>query len=354
MKIDRIKFWKEDLELTRPYTIAYDTIDSVENLFVILETETGITGIGAGSPAPGVTGETMAKSMDALSAIEDILKDRDIRKAPALLRILQRTMKGAPAAMAAADIALHDLLGKSIGLPLADILGRAHDALPTSITIGIMPLEETLEEAGEYIDRGFSILKIKTGLDPDEDIERILKVRERFGKDIRIRVDANQGYSVEAFTRVFEQTRECVEFSEQPLKEGQIADMQGLSLPMREMSAADESLHTPKDVPGLLQEPRPFGIFNIKLMKCGGIGPGLDIARMADVSGIDLMWGCMDESVVSIAGALHAALASPATRYLDLDGSLDLARDVATGGFILENGWLRTNAQPGLGVMINS
>lgn len=350
MKITTVNFWKENLRLTRPYTIAYDKIDSVENLFVMLETEKGITGIGAGSPAPGVTGETMGKSMGAATALEDIFKGQDIRKAASLLRAVQKSMKGAPAAVAAADIALHDLVGKSLGLPLADLLGRSHDGLPTSITIGIMSLEETLDEAREYVERGFFILKIKTGLNPEEDIERILKVRERFGRDIRIRVDANQGYSVEDFTRVFEKTRKYVEFCEQPLKDGQISDMQELSESMRSMSAADESLHGPHDVPGLLQEPRPFGIFNIKLMKCGGIGPGMDIARMADLSGIDLMWGCMDESVVSIAAALHAALASPATRYLDLDGSLDLARDIAKGGFVLESGRMRTNDQPGLGV----
>ena len=85
-------------------------------------------------------------------------------------------------------------------------------------------------------------------------------------------------------------------------------------------------------------------------MKCGGIAPGLEIATMAQYAGIDLMWGCMDESIVSISAALHAALASPATRYLDLDGSLDLARDVVQGGFVLENGWLRTTVRPGLGV----
>jgi len=85
-------------------------------------------------------------------------------------------------------------------------------------------------------------------------------------------------------------------------------------------------------------------------MKCGGIRPGLEIADMAWHAGIDLMWGCMDESIVSIAGALHAALASKATKYLDLDGSLDLAKDLVSGGFILDNGWLSTTEQPGLGV----
>ncbi len=113
-------------------------------------------------------------------------------------------MAGAPAAMAATDIALHDLVGKTLGLPLVDIPGRAHESLPTSITIGIMPLDETLEEAKEYVGRGFSILKIKTGLDLEQDIERVLKIREHFGPEIRIRVDANQGYSFEDFIRFFE------------------------------------------------------------------------------------------------------------------------------------------------------
>src|SRR5499425_3765751 len=102
----------------------------------------------------------------------------------------------------------------------------------------------------------------------------------------------------------------------------------------------------------MLAAPEPAcGIYNIKLMKGGGIRPALRIAAIAETAGIELMWGCMDESRISIAAALHAAFASPATRYLDLDGSLDLARDVADGGFVLENGVMRTTGAPGLGVV---
>ncbi len=90
-------------------------------------------------------------------------------------------------------------------------------------------------------------------------------------------------------------------------------------------------------------------IYNIKLMKCGGINAALQIAEIANLAGIDLMWGCMDESIISISAALHAALASPATRYLDLDGSLDLARDIVSGGFVLNDGYLSVNENPGLG-----
>src|SRR5206468_7134662 len=113
----------------------------------------------------------------------------------------------------------------------------------------------------------------------------------------------------------------------------------------------DESLHDEQDALELVRPTRACGIFNIKLMKCGGIQPARGIARIAELAGVRLMWGCMDESRISIAAALHAALASPATRYLDLDGSLDLARDVVSGGFTLEKGVMRTTGAPGLGVV---
>ncbi|MFH1155137.1 MAG: dipeptide epimerase [Pseudomonadota bacterium] len=351
MKIRGITVWKEDLELTRPYTIAYETVNSVENLFVALEADNGITGIGAGSPAEDVTGETMAAGEKALADnLEPIIGGGDVRHFRSMLRKLSRVLAKTPAAMAAADIALHDLVAKALGLPLADLLGRVHQSLPTSITIGIKPVQETLAEAGEYLARGFSILKIKTGLDVEQDIERILRLHEAFGSDILMRVDANQGYGVLEFQRFFEKTAGLVEFVEQPLNAKDLKGMRTLPADVRRLCAADESLLQPESTLDLLQAPRPFGIFNIKLMKCGGIAPGLEIAAMAGHAGIDLMWGCMDESIVSIAGALHAALASGATRYLDLDGSLDLARDIVNGGFILENGWLRTVDEPGLGV----
>ncbi len=351
MNITKITIWKEDLELTRPYTIAYETISSVENLFVLLETDNGITGIGAGSPAEDVTGESITACETALtSTLESVLLGKDIRFSLSLLRELKTSLASTPAALAAADIALHDLVAKTMGLPLVDILGRVHTSLPTSITIGIMSVKETLAEAREYLANGFSILKVKTGLDVEQDIERVLRLHEEFGQAICIRVDANQGYSVDELHRFYNKTSVLVEFIEQPLKAADLAAMRALPEKIRRISAADECLLSPASALHLLASPQPFEIFNIKLMKCGGIAPGLEIANMAGYAGIDLMWGCMDESIVSIAGALHAGLASRATKYLDLDGSLDLARDIVTGGFILKNGWLTTTDQPGLGV----
>ena len=313
LKITRATVWKEDLKLTRPYTIAFETIDSVENLFICLETQDGCMGLGAASPSDEVTGESLAQAEESLGRMAGLLEGKDIRYLHNLLKTLNTEFPKSPAAMAAADIALHDLAANALGLPLADLLGRVHKRLPTSITIGIKPVQETLDEAEEYLGRNFTILKIKTGLDVDLDIERVLKVWERWKTQVRIRVDANQGYDRAAYEKFFKATRHCVEFVEQPLGADKIQEMAALGKDLRAFGAADESLLGPGDVPALLAPPQPFGIFNIKLMKCGGVANGRNIAQMAAHAGLELMWGCMDESIVSISAALHAAMASRAS-----------------------------------------
>ena len=352
MKITRIESRVEDVPLARPYTIAFRTIDDVQMSFVELSSDDGLTGFGCASPEPHVTGESREACNAALS--EDALawlEGGDPRTLPALCRALEDRMPATPAARAAVDMALHDLLAQHLGVPLVEMLGRAHESLPTSITIGIKPVDETIEEAEEYVGRGFKILKIKLGHSLDEDLARLARVRERIGRGVGIRVDPNQGYSAADVERFVEQTRDLgIEFLEQPMPADDIDAMRALPEEVRARLAADETLLDARDALKLIEPPRACGIFNIKLMKCGGVHAAGRIADIARCAGIELMWGCMDESIVSISAALHVALASPATRYLDLDGSLDLARDVVEGGFVLEDGFMRTTEAPGLGV----
>lgn len=353
MKIKSVKFWKEGLELTLPYTIAFQTVSSVENLFVRIELENGQSGLGAGSPAEFITGENFSGSMDLLEKhLEDLLLGKDIRQLPALLKKLDAIFGNSPAANAAIDIALFDAFTKYLGIPLVDFFGREHQKLPTSITIGIKSLEETVTEARQRVKEGFRIIKLKTGLEVDKDIAVFSRLRETVGKNVKIRVDANQGYNFESLNKFIKAVKPLdLEFMEQPFPQGNPDDMRQLPWDIRSLAAADEDLHSMKDAMKLAVKPFPYGIFNIKLMKCGGIRNARRIALVAEQAGLHLMWGCMDESIISIAAALHAALASPATRYLDLDGSIDLARDIVKGGFELKDGYLSTTGQPGLGVI---
>jgi len=350
-KIKSVKTFSENLELTRPYTIAYETFDSVENIFLILETVDGLIGVGAGSPSAFVTGETMVSAKEKLVEVADLLEGADIRKTQAIIQRIQLLFPNNPAVCAAADIALHDAYGKLLGLPLVDLWGRAHQSLPTSITIGIKSIEESIEEAKEYMGLGFKVLKLKTGKSVAEDVAIFSKIRETVGDAIKIRVDANQGYSVEDTQSFYQQTEKLgLELMEQPIHYDKVADMKKLPPNIRSICMADENLKTMEHALELAQKPLHFGLYNIKLMKCGGIAAGRTIAGIANLANIGLMWGCMDESIISITAALHAALSSPATKYLDLDGSLDLAKDIVKGGFILEDGYMRIGEGAGLGV----
>lgn len=351
MRITQVEIWKESLPLTRPYTIAFQTVSAVDLFFVRLITTSGVFGLGSASPAPNITGETPASCEQALRSGADVLQGRSLARLGTLLREVGEVTGGAPAAQAALDMALYDAFTRHLDVPLVDYLGRVHTVLPTSITIGIKPVADTLDEADEYVGRGFRVLKVKLGHDLDTDLQRLHALRERFGQTVVLRVDANQGYTrAETLALMKHQDKLHLEFVEQPMPQDAIADMQRVSPAMRAHMAADESLHHAQDAIRLLQPEPAFGIYNIKLMKAGGLTESRRIATVAGLADLAVMWGCMDESRISISAALHAAYASPATRYLDLDGSLDLSRDVARGGFVLNDGILTLTDAAGLGV----
>ncbi len=349
MKLRNVDTWRESIPLTRPYTLSRATYDHVDLFFVRIEADEGLVGFGSASPAEDVTGETPADCEAGLGALADrhwtglasvALGDR--------LHDLDQVTGTPPAARAAFDMAFHDLLARALKIPLAALWGQVHSALPTSITIGIKSPTDTVEEAREYRGRGFRCLKIKLGRDVDEDLERLHRVREDMGNSMTIRVDANEGYDGCALRRILEAARTLdLEFVEQPFRRGEEHLLDGLSPTDRALLALDESVHDPDDA--WRRRDTDVGGWVIKLMKCGGLGPARRMADLARFRRNWLMWGCMDESRLSIAAALHVALSCPATRYLDLDGHLDLAHDPFQGGFVLEDGVLRLTDAPGLG-----
>jgi len=350
MKIKNIEVWSADLGNVKPYTIAFKTISEVRNAFVEITLENGVTGIGSANPSEYVVGENLDQCLDALDNV-DFLIGRDIREFNELTYEVWKNFPENPSARAALDIALYDVFTKYLDVPLVKFLGQKIKRMLTSNTIGIKGVKETLEEADDYVKRGFKVLKVKLGKNLDEDVERIIKLREKFGNGLAIRVDANQGYTREQTIQFYGRTYDFnIELIEQPLQANEVAVMKSLPREVREVLAADESLITPVDAVELIKPPLAARIFNIKLMKCGGISQGLKIADIALHEGVDLFWGCNDESIVSISAALHAAFSCANTKYIDLDGSFDLSKDAVTGGFILKDGYMYCSDKPGLGV----
>lgn len=351
MRVRGVTVRPVEAPLSRPYAIAGHRYDAVSLLLVTITADGGARGHGQASPAPEVTGETAAACAASLQpTATEWLLGRDVAD-PALPRELAERCP-LPAARAALDMALLDLQARAAGRPLVDLFGRrpGHVDLPTSITIGLLPVAATLREAEEHVARGFRSLKIKTGGDVDEDCERLRRLRARFGSALGLRADANMGYDERALRRFAPLLDELdLELLEQPLPRGQEDALRALPATAQRRLVADESVLDDQDLARLLDRGCPFGLVNVKLMKCGGPRAALQLAARCARHGLSIFWGCMDESVLGIAAALHTAYACTATRHLDLDGSFDLAADPFVGGFALRDGCLATLPAAGLG-----
>jgi len=350
MKITKLDAWPVSMRLSEPYTIAYQTVQAVKNVFLRIETANGHSGYGCAAPDETVTGETVESVIRVLEdCVAPSIKGSDPLRVAMILERQKRSITAQSSALAAVDMALYDLLGKAANLPVWKLLGGFRNRIETSVTIGILSVTETVERAREFAARGFRSLKLKGGRDVDGDIERVLKVREALANKVALRFDANQGFTVEQSLRFVEGTRQAnLELIEQPTPKGQ-PDLLGRVtsvVPIPVM--ADESLMTLRDAFRIAQQ-ELADMVNVKLMKVGGISEALQVTAVARSAGLEVMVGCVDEAALAICAGLHFALARPNVVYADLDGHLGLVNDPSAGAVTLREGTLFPSTKPGLG-----
>ncbi len=350
MKIAKIEIHPVRLEYLRPFTTALDTSEESHNIVVKITTDSGAIGWGEASPSPRITHETPETVLEALNKICPKLIGRDPLEIERLIEVIDRTVTDNTSAKASIEIAVHDLFGKNAKMPLYRLLGGYRRKVETDYTLGIRKTEETLVEAREAIEAGFRILKVKVGIDPKEDIERIRLVRKAVGDKIRIRIDANQGWSVKRATETLRRLeRFGLEFIEQPVKAN---DVKGLSQVKRTSPIpvmADESVHTPEDAMTVVKA-EAVDLINIKLMKSGGIWKARKIAAVAEAANIPCMIGCMGESNIGITAAVQLAAATKNIKFADLDSDLMLKQKlVKNGGASYNDGFRIPQETSGLG-----
>jgi L-alanine-DL-glutamate epimerase-like enolase superfamily enzyme len=349
LRITGLDAWLVNLRLAEPYTVAYEHVETAPNIFVRIETDKKLVGLGCVNPDKAVCGETPDSVLAALDGpVREALLGADPRFVTRLRERIRKLLPDAPGARAGVDMALYDLLGKMAGMPVYQLLGGYRNRILTSVTIGILDEAETVRRARDLVAQGFRALKLKGGLDVDSDIARVMAVRSAVGENIAIRFDANQGYDVPDSLRFVDNVRGAsLELVEQPTARDALDELASVTRKAPLPIMADESLMGLRDAFRIARGGLA-DMINVKLMKCGGIGPAMEMASVARAARLEVMVGCMDESALGIAAALHFALAHPAVEFADLDGHLDLLDDPAAGAVSLRKGTLIPTAKSGL------
>lgn len=357
MKITDVMIEKLHINLTEPFKIAFAELDYTECAIIKITTDEGCTGYGEAAPFAPVTGETMEGTISVLNMFREGLIGMDPLDIEKIHAMMDHLVLHNGSAKCAVDIAVHDIKGKIMGQPLYKVLGGYQNVVQNDITIGISTPEKTAETAKKRVfEDGFRILKIKAGINPADDIRTMQLIRETVGPDIRIRVDANQGYNVNSAAYALNGMKAAgVEAVEQCLP---YWDFEGSAFLRSKVDGIqimlDESIHTPLDA-ARAGRTGAADILNIKLMKCGGLYRGGQISTIAENFGMTCMVGCMMETKIAITAGISLVASRRNITEADCD-SFMYYKDSETGmpgGFIRDKDMFTLLDKPGLGLDIS-
>jgi L-alanine-DL-glutamate epimerase-like enolase superfamily enzyme len=349
--IKAVEVYLVTLRYREPFRIAPSTSIETKNVVVKVQTDYDVIGIGEASPSKRVTHETQETVLQTLDAICPSLIGMCPLRIEQIIETMDNAVPEQPSAKAAIDMALHDVLGKTAKRPLFKLLGGFRTSVLTDITLSIKEPQEMGHDAAKAVAEGFRALKVKVGIDPEDDCERIRRIRESAGSDIAVRIDANQGWTLgEAMNTLSKLEAFDIELVEQPIAADDIHGLATLRKSSPIPIMADESVHTPSDALRLIREDA-VDLINIKLMKCGGIWNGRKIAALAEAAGVRCMIGCMGESAIGITAGVHLAAALKNIQYADLDSDILLKdRLVQQGGAELKASERIPSEHAGLGI----
>jgi muconate cycloisomerase len=356
VKIADLRVVRADIPVRRPHAMSFTTLRAVNFAFVRLETDDGLVGWGEAACLGGPTwSEESAESVAATIEryIAPWLVGQDASGIESLRLEMARRIQGNPFARAAVEMALWDVNGQALGVPVHRLLGgRVRDRVPLSWSLAVEDPDAERAEARDKVAAGHRIFKIKTGAHPlAHDIERVRAIREAVGPRVSLRVDANQGWdratALQAI-RALEPYR--LDFVEQPVPrwdgEGMAEIARAVTVPVM----ADESCCSTHDALAIARR-GGVSILALKLTKSAGILGTMAIARIAEAAGMSCYVGCMIETSLGTAAYLQVALAAaPVTWGCELFGPLLLKGDVVRRPVPYADGAILALDGPGLGV----
>lgn len=354
MKITDITFAVLKVPLKTPFKTALRTVETIEDIIVMVHTDTGHTGYGEAPATAVITGDTHGS---IVAAIEQIIKPKlmgqDISELNHITALIQNSIIRNYSAKAAVEMAVYDLWGQLYQAPLYKMLGGGVPSISTDITISVDYIDKMVADSLEAIDRGFETLKIKVGKDIGVDIERVKAIYAAVEGKALLRLDANQGWTPKEAVYALHKLESAgvrLELVEQPVKARDIDGLKYITDRVHTPVMADESSFGPREVVELIKM-RAADIINIKLMKTGGISNAIKIADICSVYDMQCMIGCMLESSISVSAAAHLAVAkSNVITKIDLDGPSLCAFDPVEGSVKFNNAEISIDNSPGLGI----
>ncbi|HEY5782857.1 MAG TPA: dipeptide epimerase [Lysobacter sp.] len=354
MKITEIRFGMIRVPLKTPFKTALRTVDTVEDIVVSVHTDTGHVGYGEAAATAVITGDTHGSIIEAIRKyIAPRLVGQEIADLNRITQLIQTALEKNTSAKAAIEIAIYDLWGQLYGAPLYQMLGGGDPVITTDITISVDYIDKMVSDSLSAVDRGFESLKIKVGKDIGVDIERVKAIYAAVEGRALLRLDANQGWTAKQAVFAIRQLEDAgvrLELVEQPVKAKDLDGMKYVTERVNTPIMADESVFGPTEVIELIRM-RAADIINIKLMKTGGISNAIRIADIAALYGIECMIGCMIETSISVAAAVHVAVAKAnVITKVDLDGPSLCAFNPVDGGVIFNESEISVTDAPGLGI----
>lgn len=356
MQISQIEIYQFPVKLKKPFVISLGSFDFAENIVVVIRTDRGLTGFGECSPFMPINGESMETAYVVAKYLAQTLIGKNPVEIETCSEIMDRIIYGNSSIKSAFDIALYDIAAQHAGLPLYAFLGgKNNKILQTDYTVSLGEPDQMVADALEITDRGFQVIKVKLGEDPDRDIQRIKAIRAVIGMEIPLRIDANQGWSVESAIRILNAlANDNIQFCEEPIARWNFMELANLRRQSPIMVMADESCCDHHDAKRLIDLDSAHS-FNIKLGKSGGIFKAGKIIELAEKANLQLQIGGFLESRIGFTAAAHLALTSDSVRFCDFDTPLMFSEDPVSGGIQYErHGEITLPETPGLGANLDS
>jgi len=356
MQIVRIEVFAFNIPM-KPFIISLGTLYEAKNVLVKIFTDDGFVGWGEGSPFPMIVGETQESDLALAKDFSKLLLSKNALDISGCMKLLNDFVPNNPTVKSAFDMALYDIAAQHAGLPLYKFLGGKKKMLLTDHTVSIGSADEMSVAAVKLKERGVSILKLKVGSakKPVEDIDRVKAVRNAIGKETPLRLDANQGWSVNDAVEILNALEsDNIQFCEQPVRHYDYDGLQKVSGSVSIPVMADESCFYSYQAK-YIADKKICPHINIKLAKSGGMLEAIAIAEITKSSGITCMLGGMIESRLALTANAHFACAYDHIIYYDLDYCFNHHIDpVVEGVQVKKECEIHLPDSPGIGATVDN